>query len=50
MTSGSPCSFIRLCASETSRFCSGIGSGSGASSSAQASVHFVLSSRAGLPV
>jgi hypothetical protein len=41
---------IRLCASATSRFCSGIGSGSGASSSAHASVQRVLSSRAGLPV
>ena len=50
ITSGSLEALIRLCASATSRFCSGIGSGSGASSSAQASVHLVFSSRAGLPV
>ena len=50
ITSGSLEALIRLWASATSRFCSGIGSGSGAPSSAQASVHLVLSSRAGLPV
>jgi len=48
--SGSSPRFIRLWASATRRFCSGIGSGDGAPSSAQASVHFVLSRRAGLPV
>ena len=50
ITSGSFEATIRLCASATRRFCSGIGSGCGAPSSAQASVHLVLSRRAGLPV
>ncbi len=39
---GRPSAAMRWCASLTSRFCSGIGSGSGAPGSAQASVHLRL--------
>ena len=49
-TSGCPDRIRRWCASLTSRFCSGIRSGSGASSSSQASVQRFFSSRAGLPL
>jgi hypothetical protein len=49
-TSGSSAAAIRRCASPTSRFCSGIGSGSGAPASAHASVHRDFTSRAGLPL
>ena len=40
---------IRWWASLTRMFCNGIGSGSGAPSASHASVHRLLSSRAGLP-
>ena len=48
--SGLSDSFIRWWASLTRMFCSGIGSGSGASGASQASVHFDFSRRAGFPV